>query len=410
MHDDPVAVIGAGPYGLSVAAYLQARGIPTRVYGKTMEFWAKMPDGMHLKSVWSASSLSDPYTRFTLDRYTSFLGVPKREPITLPYFVAYGNWFARHTVRDVDATYVRTLARDGNGRFQLELDDGRSVAARKVVVAAGIDAFASVPRFARDLPPELATHTKVHKTFDRFEGKTVAVLGRGQSAVQTAAFLHEAGAADVELLARGPVIWINRKLYNYTGPAKHIFYPSSDVGPPGLNWLIHYPLLYRLLSDETRARVEHRATRPSGAPWLKDRVVGLVRETSGVEITRATPRGERLELGLSDGSTRTVDHLFLATGFRPSLASLGFLDGALLDELHAHDGFPILNTAFEGSVPDLYFCGAIASYNFGPLGRFVAGSRVSARQITRHAERTLRRGLAPVPAREAAAATALTNA
>lgn len=410
MHDDPVAVIGAGPYGLSVAAYLQARGIPTQVYGKTMEFWAKMPDGMHLKSVWSASSLSDPYTRFTLDRYTSFLGVPKREPITLPYFVAYGNWFARHTVRNIDSTYVRTLTRDGDGRFRLELEDGRSATARKVVVAAGIDSFATVPPFARHLPPELATHTRVHKDFERFRGKTVAVLGRGQSAVQTAAFLHEAGAADVELLARGPVVWISRKLYRYTGPAKHIFYPSSDVGPPGLNWLIHYPMLYRRLSDELRAKVEDRATRPSGAPWLKHRVVGLVCETTGVEIERATPRGEQLDLLLSDGSTRTVDHLFLATGFRAHLASLSFLDGELRDGLRAHDGLPILNTAFEGTVPDLYFCGAIASYNFGPLCRFVVGARISARQIARHSERTLRRSLTAVPAREAATAAALTNA
>lgn len=404
MNDDPVAVIGAGPYGLSVASYLQARGIPTQVYGKTMEFWAKMPDGMHLKSVWSASSLSDPYALFTLDRYTSSLGVPKREPITLPYFVAYGHWFARHTVRNVDATYVRSLARDGDGRFRLELEDGRTATARKVVVAAGIDAFATVPPFARHLPAELASHTKIHKDFEAFRGKSVAVLGRGQSAVQTAAFLHEAGAAEVELLARGQVIWINRKLYNHTGPAKHIFYPSSDVGPPGYNWLIHYPLLYRHLSDAVRAKVEHRATRPSGAPWLKHRVVGLVRETSGVEIERATPRGERLELALSDGSTRTVDHLFLATGFRPQLASLSFLDDALRDELRAHDGMPVLNDALESSVPDLHFCGAIASYNFGPLCRFVAGARISARQITRHAERMSRRTAVAVPSGEASAA------
>ncbi|MFI5273482.1 MAG: FAD-dependent oxidoreductase [Ktedonobacterales bacterium] len=407
MNDDPVAVIGAGPYGLSVAAYLQQHGIPARIFGKTMQFWSNMPDGMHLKSVWSASSLSDHAQRYTLDAYTASLGAPKREPITLPYFVAYGKWFAERAGFDVDPTFIRTLARDGDGRFHLELDDGRSLAARKVVVATGIDSFASVPKFARHLPPELASHTKTHKDFERFRGKRVAVLGRGQSAVQTAAFLHETGAEDVELLARGPVIWINRKLYNKTGPAKHIFYPSSDVGPPGLNWLIHYPLLYRRLSDDARFRVDQRATRPSGAPWLKHRVVDLVRETSGVEIEHATPRGEQLELGLSDGSTRTVDHLFLATGFRPHLDSLGFLDADLRADLLDHDGFPLLNPWFEASVPDLYFCGAIASYNFGPLCRFVAGARVSARQILRHSERTLRRSVFTSASRSPEAA--LTN-
>lgn len=401
MNDDPVAVIGAGPYGLSIAAHLVARGIPTAVFGKPMEFWQKMPDGMHLKSVWSASSLHDAEERFSLDRYTTFLGVPKREPIPLPYFVKYGRWFQQRSVPEVDPTYVRHVALDGRG-YRLELDDGRSARAREVVVAVGIDAFATMPAFARGLPAELATHTKAHKDFERFRGKRVVVLGRGQSAVQTAAFLHEAGAEDVELIARGEVIWINRKLYNYTGPAKHVFYPSSDVGPPGYNWLIHFPLLFRRLSDETRFMVEQRATRPSGAPWLKHRVVGLVRETTGVEIERATPRGEQLELALSDGSSRTVDHLFLATGFRPTLDRLSFLDSTLRASLLEHDGFPVLDTGFESSAPGLRFAGAIASYNFGPLCRFVAGSKISARQIQRATERTMQRPLvaAGEPARE----------
>lgn len=397
--DDAIVIIGAGPYGLSVAAHLRAHALPVRVFGKTMEFWEKMPDGMHLKSIWSASSLSDPARNYTLDRYAAAGGIPKREPIPLPDFVAYGHWFQRHAVSEVDSTYVRVLARDGAG-FRLELDDGRSLSAPKVVVAVGINAFAAIPPFARDLPPELASHTRDHKDFARFRGQTVAVLGRGQSAVQTAAFLHEAGAADVEILARGPVLWVNRKLYRLTGPARHIFYPPSDVGPAGLSWLIHYPLHFRKLRSELRAHIDERATRPAGAPWLKHRVIGLVRETGGVEVERATPRGGRLELALSDGSTRTIDHLFLATGFRACLESLSFLEAGLQARLQAHHGLPELSPWFESSVPHLYFAGAIAHYNFGPICRFVAGARISSRQIARHAAATLSGTVRTVPGLE----------
>jgi hypothetical protein len=183
------------------------------------------------------------------------------------------------------------------------------------------------------------------------------------------------------------VIWVNRKLYRLTGPAKHIIYSPSDVGPAGLSWLIHYPLLYRQLGAELRARIEERAIRPAGAPWLKHRVIGLVRET--VEVERAIPRGDRLELALGDGSTRTIEHLFLATGFRACLENLSFLEAGLQAMVRAHQGLAELSPWFETSVPHLYFAGAIAHYNFGPICRFVAGARISSRQIARHAAATL---------------------
>ena len=407
MRNDPIAVIGAGPYGLSIAAHLQSRGLPAVVFGKTMAFWQNMPDGMHLKSVWSASSLSDPQRAWSLDRYSEAMAWPAREPIPLPDFVAYGQWFARQARVAVDPAYVQTLVHDGD-RFLPELDDGRRVSAWKVIVATGIQSFAVVPDFAQHLPSALASHTQAHNDFARFKGRTVAVLGRGQSAVQTAAFLHEAGAANVELIARGPIVWIARRLYAASGPLKHVFYPPSDVGPPGLNWLIHFPSLYRQLPVATRAMLEGRAIRPAGAPWLRQRVEGLVRETPGVEISRATPQGEQLRLDLSDGTRRVVDHLFLATGYRARLDALSFLHSDLGARVSEANGFPLLNQWFESSVPNLHFAGAIASYNFGPICRFVSGAPASARQITRHAERAMRQPtieVAGFPRDEVAVAT-----
>ena len=385
--NDTTVVIGAGPYGLSVAAHLKERGVPVLVFGKPMEFWQNMPAKMYLKSVWTASTFSDLTGKYSLNQYTIATKTPRQEPIPLPYFLAYGAWFQEQTAPDVDQTYVQLLSRDGKG-FHLDLADGRSVKASRVVVATGITLFTYVPDFARDLPPTLASHTQFHKDFSPFKGKNVAVIGSGQSGLETAALLHEVGA-EVELIARGPVIWIDRRLYRSTGAARHLFYPPSDVGPPGLNQLTARPLLYRLLPDKTRDTLARRAIRPAGADWLRERVEEQVKITPSTQIISATPQGRGVCLKLSDGTTREIDYLFLGTGFRPNLHKLPFLDASLQEQVQDNTGFPILSQEFESSVSGLHFAGALGGFTFGPICRFVAGSPIAAQQIGRHAAREL---------------------
>jgi hypothetical protein len=382
---DPVAVIGAGPYGLSVAAHLKARNVPTLIFGKTMEFWQGMPPQMYLKSVWSAATLRDGKGDHTLSHFAEATGSTKQDPIPLPYFLNYGKWYQEQVVPDVDPCYVERLAQDGP-RFRLEMADGRTVMASRVVLAVGIGPFPYVPETFRNLPDELVSHTMRYADLAPFKGKSVAVVGHGQSALEWAAMLYEVGA-QVEVLARDTVIWIDRKLYRYTGPAKHIFYPSSDVGPPGLNWLIAFPQIFRRLSDETRYTVDQRAIRPAGATWLRHRVDGVIQITESTAVTKATPSGDRLTLALSDGTSRTVDHVFCGTGFKPDVSQIGFLDEALVQRIQAADGLPILTRSFESSVPNLHFVGALANFNFGPICRFVAGAKVSAPHIAARAAR-----------------------
>jgi thioredoxin reductase len=385
MKDTTTVVIGAGPYGLSTAAYLRAKGVPTLVLGKPMEFWQKMPAGMYLKSVLSASTLFDPAESYSLRRFAQATQTPIEEPLSLPLFLSYGRWFQQQAVPEVDPVYVHALSRDGS-RFLLELTDGRTIQAPRVVVAVGISRFAYLPEFARGLPASLVSHTQDHTKFTPFCGKQVVVVGRGQSALESAALLHEAGA-QVELIARGPVIWINRVLYDRTGPARHLFYPPSDVGPPGLNWLIAFPLLFRRLSEDLRHRLDKRAVRPAGAQWLRSRVEGCVQITPNTRILRVEEQGEKVGLTLSDGTSRQVDHLLLGTGYRPDLEKLEFLDANLRQQIQARDGYPLLNEWFESSIPNLHFVGAVANKSFGPICRFVTGARVAAQQVTRYALR-----------------------
>lgn len=384
IHNDPVAVIGCGPYGLSVAAHLQAQNIPTIIFGKPMEFWAKMPPKMYLKSFWSALNIYDPDGKYSLNNYSKHIGTTEQEPVPLQTFLGYGRWFQQNVVPDIDQTYVKMVTSDGKG-YQVDLEDGRSLKARAIVMAAGVASLAHIPAFARHLPGSLASHSQEHSNFSAFRGKRVVVIGSGQSALEAAALLHEADA-EVELIARGPVLWIQRKLYS-TGMLKRIFYPPSDVGPPGVNWLVSNQMLFRRFPEKTRFALDARSVRPAGARWLRSRVDGIVSITPQTTVTNASEHGEHVQLTLSDGSTRDVEHIVLGTGYQPDVHAFGFLDKTIRSRVQTHDGSPDLNESFESSVPNLYFTGAMAGYNFGPLCRFVVGAKAPARQITRQIAR-----------------------
>jgi cation diffusion facilitator CzcD-associated flavoprotein CzcO len=252
-------------------------------------------------------------------------------------------------------------------------------------VAVGIDKFAHVPAFASRLRESVASHTRAHPDFSRFEGASVAVVGGGQSAIESAALLHEAGA-QVELIARGPIRWL--KLHDYRGPGRRLLYAPTDVGPPGLNWLLHFPLVFRHFPARAKRVITRRAVKPAGARWLIDRIVGKVRLTTHAEVVRATEDTSGICLELSDGTSRRVDHVLLGTGYKPSVHKLPFMPPSLRDAVRQRDGFPILNRWLESSVPGLHFVGGLADPSYGPICRFVSGADVAARQIAAYAART----------------------
>jgi thioredoxin reductase len=348
-----------------------------------MESWRQMPHRMHLKSVWSASSLADPDGSYTLDRYCEAQNVRPMQPIPLSFFLEYADWFQRHAVPDVEPARVQCLSSEG-GRLRLALSDGSDLHARLVVVAVGHQRFAHKPEFASGLPAHLASHTGEHVDFSGFRDSTVAVVGSGQSALESAAFLSEAGAR-VELIARGAVVWIQRKLYGRGGPLRHLFYPPTDVGPPGLNLICGSPLLMSRLPAGMRQGISSRAMRPAGAQWLRPRVEGKVPITARTQVLEVHQHQGGLRLGLSDGTRREVDHLMLGTGYRPDVRGISFLDPGLARQVRHLNGYPILNERFEASVPGLHFVGGLAGFTFGPICRFVAGAKATARQVARQA-------------------------
>jgi FAD-dependent urate hydroxylase len=294
-----VAIIGAGPYGLAAAAHLRATNVETRIFGEPMAFWERhMPQGMFLRSGAGASNLGDPHGRLGLERYRVLHGVPQTKPVPLADFVRYGHWFQEQAVPHLDRRRVSSLAVDAEG-LCLRLDDGEEFHARRVVVATGISPFAWRPAQFAGLPAALVSHSFDHHDLSRFAGQRVAVVGAGQSALEGAALLHEAGA-EVEVVARKSAAAflsdlprkasLVRSVRSWLSP---LVRPPFDImGPRVLSWLIAWPRMYRQAPKALQDYLTARAVRPAGASWLVPRLAA-VRITTGRTIAAATPTHAR---------------------------------------------------------------------------------------------------------------------
>ena len=388
-----VAIVGAGPYGLSIAAHLRARGIDFRVFGRAMDTWLnRMPKGMRLKSEGFASSLYDPDLNFTLKAYCQRRALPYADlglPVPLENFTSYGLAFQKRFVAQLENKVVVSL-KPLPGGFQLRLEDGEICHARRVILAVGLTHFDYVPPLLSRLPSDSISHSSAHHSVDHFRSRTVAVIGAGASALDLAAALHQAGA-DVHLIARKSTIPF------HDPPQKRSLLERIRRPNTGLSsgWKFVFctkaPLAFRLLPQRLRLEFVRRSLGPAPGWFIKQEVVGKVPFHLGVNVTGIKVNGSRVHLELTNhaGEPKPLiaDHVIAATGYRVDLRRLNFISSNLLPAIDAVEHTPILSPNFESSVPGLYFVGVAAANSFGPLLRFAYGARFAATRLTKHLAR-----------------------
>jgi FAD-dependent urate hydroxylase len=385
-HD--VIVLGAGPYGLAAGNHLkQIRGLDVRVFGDPMSFWAKtMPKGMFLRSNWTATQIADPTHMLTLENYQSENGNHLTTPVPLDRFVQYGLWYQRRALPDLDRRMISRVESESKG-FRVTLNDGETLTAKRVVVAAGIGSFTRRPAEFASLPSHLASHTSEHADLAVFAGKTVLVVGGGQSALESAALLHENGAA-AEVVARTPKInwlqgWASKTLHHGLGKVTNrVLYAPTDVGPAGISQLMARPDLLKKLPRSLQNKLRIRSVRPAGARWLVDRLKDVpIRLNTSVSSFSVT--GDKIAIRLSDGTSRTADHLLMGTGYRVDVSKYAFLSPGIVSSLKTLNGFPLLSEGMETSVPGLHILGAPGIWTFGPLLQFVSGTHYACKSLAR---------------------------
>jgi thioredoxin reductase len=384
-----VAIVGAGPYGLSIAAHLAQRGLSFRIFGKPMESWLQMPCGMTLKSEGFASSLYDPKGALPLGRYCRERGLGYADlglPVPLAMFCEYGLAFQRRFVPTLEQHMVRWLKNRGE-HFTLELDNGETFNARRVVVAVGISHFAHMPGPLSGLPAALVSHSSAHADVSRFRGTDVTVLGAGASAIDLAVLLHEAGAR-VRLVTRRKSLPIHARMRLPRPLSDRLREPMSEIGPSWRSWFFTNaaPLFHRF---PARRRLNWAKSHlgPAGGWFMAERIKP-VPVTYGLTPVGATALGDKVQVSFEDQdgnySRIETEHLIAATGYRADIGRLAFLEPALREAVQVLEGAPILSPHFESSVPGLYFVGPAAVHSFGPVMRFAAGAKFASRRIASH--------------------------
>lgn len=395
MADLDTTIVGAGPYGLSIAAHLRAAQIPFQMFGSPMESWRRyMPEGMILKSERFASNLWDPNRRFTLKRYCLEKGLPYQpvgDPLSLASFLEYAEWFRQHAACESRDVRIVRIRRDTNS-FSVELVDGTSFTSRRVILATGHMPFRAIPPQLSHLPEPLLLHTTGIRDVKAFAGRDVTIIGAGQSTLETAALLHEAGTR-VRMLVRG-----SRVEWNPTSRRRsllaRILAPSAGIGAGWKSWAIsELPRVFRWYfpADKRHCFVQ-RAYGPSGAWWLRDRVDRRIELHLNCVVETATAQNGNVRVAArgSQGQIEFMtDHIIAGTGFKVDIEKFDYLDAGLRQSIARENaGIPSLGSHFETSVQGLFIVGVATAPVFGPIMRFMYGAKHVAPMLARRLKST----------------------
>ncbi len=386
-----VAIIGAGPYGLSVAAHLRRRDVDYAIFGAPMELWQKnMPAGMLLNTDGRSSNLSDPDGLFKLSDFCARNAVPYdpvHTPVRKDLFVSYGlafkNRFGLHPL-----PWLLSALTKSRDLFHLHFDNGEHRSARNVVIAVGLLPFRHIPSMFAATPSSLVSHSSAFSNLAGLAGREVAILGAGASALDLAALLNEQGTR-VTLITRSPHLSFDGTPPRHRSALRRMLRPHSKIGA---GWLMQAcdsaPQFIHALPSTVRHRMVNTALAPSAPYFLRPQINDRIEKRTATTITATKSSGTAITLTLQSAihapRTQRFDHLILATGYRLALERLGFLSAQLRAGIALRHGGPELSGNFESSVPGLFFTGFASAPAFGPVMRFLAGTPHPARRLAHH--------------------------
>jgi thioredoxin reductase len=397
MNSIETVIIGAGPYGLSIAAHLKAANHPFRIFGTPLESWRTfMPEGMYLRSEPFASNLWDPKRRFSFRKYCeNVMKVPYQDfgkPVALDIFLNYADWFRGNTVGEISDIGVKRVSQleAGVNGFKVELANGEKLLCRNLILATGHMAFRSVPPEFAAMTEEKCMHTARLRDVKKYSGRDVTVIGAGQSALESAALLHEAGAKVRILVRKCFVKWVPPSTKMNRSILEKIKRPEAGLGGGWASLAVsELPRTFRwMFAPSKRHGFLRNSWGASGSRWLRDRVENKIEILTSHQVLEAQEKDGRicLKVQSADGPKEIItDHVITGTGFKIDLTRLDYLDPALCQKIKLEgDTVPLLNSRFETSIPGLFVVGIASSPTFGPVMRFMFGAKHAAPVIARH--------------------------
>jgi FAD-dependent urate hydroxylase len=382
-----LVVIGGGPYGIATAAAAIEMGIETVVVGRPLGFWTdNMPEGMYLRS--GPDWHLDASGVHTFEAFLEEQGISAAEidPVPIAVFRDYARWFQEEKGVVVDQRLVTSVGLEGytgqgdraNGHsFQVRLDDETVFVADEVVAAPGVRYFQNLPDWSARLPDGLCSHTCDLVRFHDFAGARVLIVGGRQSAYEWAALIGEHGAEQVDIVHRHEVPRFERVSWRFADE-----YVERARAFPG--WWRSL----RASEQEAIARKFWEVGRLTLEWWLTPRLQGeRFHRRPGTSVVAASADGPgTARVQLSDGTDLTVDRIVLATGYKADLARVPYLT-EVLPLVATADGFPVLDDAFQTSLPGLFMPGFTGTRDFGPFFGFTKGCPAAADLVVRGLDR-----------------------
>jgi FAD-dependent urate hydroxylase len=353
-----------------------------------MQFWSQIAAAgsrRYLKSYCFGTNISTPTPGFSFADYNKPRGLEIFEPCSIGDFADYGHWFQQNNVPHLEGDDVVRVESDKEG-FAVTLSSGERMIAMHLVVATGLAYFAQVPAELASLSPYLATHTSRVNDFSSYRGCSVAVIGAGQSALEAAALLHEAGARPQLLVRDDKITWHDR-VSRQRSLWRRVRSPISGLGTGPKSWaLTKSPGAMQRLPAPWRTRLVGNHLPPEGAWWLRERVEKLVPIdfSTSVFAAREDSGGLTLNLRPSNGGNERelkFDRVICGSGYVIDVDRLDFVDAKLRGAIERIGTAARLDHNFESSVPGLRFVGPASAMSFGPLFRFVIGAEYTSRVI-----------------------------
>jgi lysine/ornithine N-monooxygenase len=368
----PVLIVGAGPYGISLANELHRRGVPFTLVGEPFSLWlrhvlspARLRSDVNASEVWTHDGAWNlrRYLRRAHGRAARDI---EKHRIPVEVFRGYARWILARLPFPVRRERVVALARRAEGGFEATFADGGRLAASRVVLACGIEPYRRLPACLTALPAGTVVHSYDVGEVEEARGRRLLVVGGGQSAAELVVHLarHNRGT------------WVHRS-------------PRRFWAEP-----INLPrLAFRLLlhASALTVFVPRFLRRALGSDFVASTITPDLRPVLGVPNVRRL-RADAADLHLEpegEGVRSSVlgesyDRVVACTGYRMALERLAFLDATLQCDVRVDDrGAPHLGVDFSTSVPGLYAIGGLAEPSHGPAQRFMFGCREAARRVGR---------------------------
>jgi lysine/ornithine N-monooxygenase len=355
-------IIGAGPYGISLAYDLWERGISFKIAGNPFELW--LSHTLNSSSIRSDRHASEIFTRNKTFDLTAFIkeAYPHNATFILKQrlpnhlFRSYLTNVLKNLPFEIYNQKVTKLTKEKN-LFQITIENGQTFEAEQVVLATGIGQHKKLPKILEKLPKDLVAHSWDVNTYANWKDKRLLVIGGGQSAAESVEHLYRNN--DITWLMRRPPLFYSEPI-NLPKPIfKLILYLSP--------YFYYIPPKFK--KRFAKKFVETTVT-PDMKHLLKEKKVTLHYEDAG-QLGLIEHTGKLY----SNTLKQQFDGIVAATGYHYHLQHLSFIDDHLLQKVKAEKEIPKVNFNFETNVKGLFIVGGMAEPTYGPAQRFMIGMR-----------------------------------